>query len=74
MTCLLLIAIFVVDNPTNDFAIFVDVLAIVLRLASIVTNQLFLFLLLLLLTLRVSNQWLPSAGSPSLLDPLSPFP
>ena len=32
------------------------------------------FLLLLLLTLRLSNQWLLSPQSPSLLDPLSPFP
>ena len=30
-------------------------------------------MLLLLLTLRISNQWLPSPQSPSLLDTLSPF-
>ena len=45
-----------------------------MRLAINTTNQLLPFLLLLLLTLRVSNQWLSSLQSPSLLDPLSPFP
>ena len=45
-----------------------------MRLAINATNQLLPFLLLLLLTLRVSNQWLSSLQSPSLLDPLSPFP
>jgi len=65
----LLTTIIVGDNPTNDFVIFANVLAIVLKLAIIVTNQLFLFLLLLLLKLRVSNQWLPSARSPRLMDP-----
>ena len=58
----------------NVFAIFTNVLAIILRLAIIATNQLLPFLLLLLLTLRVSNQWFPSLHCPSLLDPLSPFP
>ena len=71
---LLLIAIIVADNLSNVFAIFANILAIVFRLAIIATNQLFLFLLLLLLTLRVANQWLPSLHSLSLLDPLSPFP
>ena len=73
-TDLLLVAITVADNPTNVFVIFANVLAIVLRLAIFATNQLFQFLLLLLLTLRVANQWLLSLHSLSLLDPLSPFP
>ena len=64
----------VTDNPTNVFTIFANVLTITLRLAITATNQLFPFLLLLLLTLRVSNQWLPFLHSLSLLDPLSPFP
>ena len=51
----LLVAIIVADNSTNVFAIFANVLAIVLRLAIFATNQLFQFLLLLLLTLRVAN-------------------
>ena len=72
-TDLLLVAIIVADNPTNVFAIFANVLAIVLRLAIFATNQLFQFLQLLLLTLRVANKWLPSLHSLSLLDPLSPF-
>ena len=55
---LLLVAIIVVDNPANVFAIFANILATVLRLAIVATNQLLQFLLLLLLTLRVSNQWL----------------
>ena len=56
------------DNPENVFAIFANVLATVLKLVIIATNQLFQFLLLLLLTLRVSNQWLPSLHSLSLQD------
>ena len=68
------IAIIIADNPINKFAIFVNILAIILRPAINVTNQLFPFMLLLLLTLRISNRWLPSSQSPSLLDPLSPFP
>ena len=72
-TCLLLIAIIVVDNPTNVFAIFANVLTTILRLAINATNELFPYLLLQLLTLRVSNPWLPSLHSLSLLDPLSPF-
>ena len=70
---LLFIATIVTNNPTNVFAIFANVLAIILRFAINATNQLFPFLLLLLLKLRVSNQWLPSLQSPSLLDLLSPF-
>ena len=66
-TGLLLVAIIVPDNAAN-------VLATILRLAIIATNQLFQFLLLLLLTLRVSNQWLPSLHSLSLAVALSPFP
>ena len=65
---LLLFATIVANNPTNVFAIFANVLAIILRLAINGTSQLFPFLLQLL-TLRVSNPWLLS-----LLDPLSPFP
>ena len=49
----LLVAIIVVDNPANVFAIFANILATVLRLAIVATNQLFQFLLLPLLTLRV---------------------
>ena len=63
---LLLVAIIVVDNPANVFAIFANILATLLRLAIVAINQLFQFLLLLLLTLRVSNQWLPSLHSLSL--------
>ena len=74
MIGLLLVAIIVVDNPTNVFTIFANVLAIVLRLAIVTTNQLFQFLLLLLLTLRVSNQWLLSLHSLSLQNALSPCP
>ena len=74
MTDLLLVAIIVADNPTNIFVIFANILAVVLRLVIFATNQLFQFLLLLLLTLRVANQWLSSLHSLSLLDPLSPFP
>ena len=74
MIGLLLIATIVADNPTNVFAIFANVLAIILRLAIIAINQLFAFLLLLLLTLRVFNQWLPSSQSLHLLNPLLPFP
>ena len=44
-----------------------------MRLVIIATNQLFQFLLLLLLTLRVSNQWLPSLHNLSLLNALSPM-
>ena len=73
-TGLLLVAIIVTDNPTNVFAIFANVLATILRLAIIAIKQLLQFLLLLLLTLRVSNQWLPSLHSLSLLVALSPFP
>ena len=73
-TGLLLVLIIVVDNPANVFAIFVNVLATVLRLAIVATNQLFQFLLLLLLTLRVFNQWLPSLHSLSLQNALSPCP
>ena len=65
-TGLLLVAIIVVDNLANAFAIFVNVLATVLRLAIVATNQLFQFLLLLLLTLRVYDQWLLSLHSLSL--------
>ena len=71
---LLLIAIIVANNPINVFVIFANVLATILRLAINAINQLFPFLLLQLLTLRVSNPWLPSLHSLSLLDPLSPFP
>ena len=74
MIGLLLVAIIVVDNPANVFAIFADVLATVLRLAIVATNQLFQFLLLLLLTLRVYNQWLLSLHSLSLQNALSPCP
>ena len=74
MASLLPFAIIVANNPTNVFAIFANVLAIILRLAINATNQLFLFLLLQLLPLRVSNPWLSSLHSLSLLDPLSPFP
>ena len=73
-TGLLLVAIIVTDNPANVFAIFANVLVTILRLAIIATNQLFQFLLLLLLTLRVSNQWLPSLHSLSLAVAFSPFP
>ena len=73
MTSLLPFATIVADNPTNVFAIFANDLAIILRLAINATNQLFSFLLLQLLTLRVSNQWLLSLHSLSLLDPLFPF-
>ena len=73
MTSLLPFVTIVADNPTNVFAIFANVLAIILRLAINATNQLFPFLLLQLLALRVSNLWLPSLQSLSLLDPLSPF-
>ena len=62
------------NNPVNVFVVFANVLATILRLAIFATNQLFQFLLLLLLTLRVANQWLLSLHSLSLLDPLSPFP
>ena len=71
---ILLVAIIVADNPANVFVIFANVLATILRLAIIATNQLCQFLLLLLLTLRVSNQWLPSLHSLSLQDALSPCP
>ena len=74
MIGLLLVAIIVVDNPTNVFTIFANVLVTVLRLAIVATNQLFQFLLLLLLTLRVSNQWLLSLHSLSLQNVLSPCP
>ena len=73
-TGLLLVAIIVADNPTNVFAIFANIFATVLRLAIVATNQLFQFLLLLLLILRVSNQWIPSLHSLSLQDALSPCP
>ena len=73
-TGLLLVAIIVADNPTNVFAIFANVLTTVLRLAIVATNQLFQFLLLLLLTLRVSNQWIPSLHNLSLQNALSPCP
>ena len=63
-----------IDNPTNVFTNFANILAIILRLIIIAKNQLFPFLLLLLLALRVSNQWLLSPYSLSLLDLLSPFP
>ena len=72
--CLLLVAIIIADNPANVFAIFENILAIILRLAISATNQLFPLLLPQLLTLRVSNPWLLSLHSLSLLDPLSPFP
>ena len=62
--CLFLTVTIVIDSPTN-------VLAIILRLAIITINQLFPFPFL---TLRVSNQWLSSPRSPSLLDPISQFP
>ena len=62
------------NNPTNVFTNFANIMAIILRLIIIAKNQLFPFLLLLLLTLRVSNQWLLSPHSLSLLDLLSPFP
>ena len=71
---LLLVAIIVVDNPANVFAIFANVLATVLRLAIVATNRLFQFLLLLLLTLRVYNQWHLSLHSLSLQNALSPCP
>ena len=54
MTDLHFIATIIADNSTNVFAIFANVLAIILRLAINTTNQLFPFLLLLLITLRVS--------------------
>ena len=38
---LLLVAIIVAENPTNVFAILANVLATVLKLAIIATNQLF---------------------------------
>ena len=60
MIGLLLITTILADNPTH---VFTNILAIILRLAIIVTNQLFLVLLLLLLTLRVSNQWHSSPHS-----------
>ena len=76
-----MVVIIVTDNPTNVFAIFANVFAIfanvlatILRLAIIATKQLFQFLLPLLLTLRVSNQWLPSLHNLSLPITLSPFP
>ena len=72
-TSLLPFTTIVADNLINVFAIFVNVLTTILRLAIIATNQLFQFLLLLFLTLRVSNQWLSSLHSLSFLDPLSPF-
>ena len=65
-TSLLLVAMIVANNPANVFAIFANVLATILRFAIIATNQLFPFLLLLLLTLRISNQWLLSMHSLSL--------
>ena len=68
MTSLLPFATIVANNPTNVFAIFANVLAIILRLAINATSQLFPFLLQLL-KLRVSNLCLLS-----LLDPLLPFP
>ena len=74
MTSLLLVAIIVIDNPENIFAIFANVLATVLRLVIVAINQFFQFLLLLLLTLIVSNQWLPSLHSLSLQNALSPCP
>ena len=52
---LLFVATIIANNPTNVFAIFANLLAIILRLAINATSQLFPFLLLLLLTLRVSN-------------------
>ena len=73
-TGLLLIATIISINPSNIFANFANILATTLRLAIIATNQLFQFLLLLLLTLRVSNQWLPSLHSLSLQGALSPCP
>ena len=73
MTSLLPFATIVADNPTNDFAIFANDLAIILRLAINATNQLFSFLLLQLLTLRVSNPWLLCLHNLDLLGPLSPF-
>ena len=72
-TSLLPFTTIVADNLINVFAIFVNVLTTILRLAIIATNQLFQFLLLLFLTLRVSNQWLSSLHSLNFLDPLSPF-
>ena len=67
-------ATIVANNPTNVFEIFANILAIILRHTITAINQMLPFLLLLLLTLRVSNQRLPSPNNPSLLDPLSPFP
>ena len=62
------------QQSNKRFCNFCKHLATILRLAIIATKQLFQFLLLLLLTLRVSNQWLPSLHSLSLLVALSPFP
>ena len=70
----LLVAIIVTNNPTNVFAIFVNILTTILRLVIITKKQLYQFLLLLLLTLRVSNRWLSFLHSLSLLIALSPFP
>ena len=52
----------------NIFAIFANVLTIILRLAINATNQLFPFLLLLLLTLRVSNKSAVSTITISIVD------
>ena len=61
-------------QSSKRFCNFSNVLATVLRLVIVATNQLFQFLLLLLLTLRVFNQWLPSLHSLSLQNALSPCP